>query len=100
PQKTRTILQSCLYGVAAGLAVVAFQLLINLFYNATFKQLAAQSPFTFLTGSFVVMVATALITGILINSFCQDAAGSGIPQVKVAFWKDFGVIRKRAIWVK
>lgn len=86
--------------MAAGLAVVAFQLLINLFYNVTFKQLAAQSHFTFLIGSFAVMVVTALITGILLNSFCNDAAGSGIPQVKVAFWKDFGVIRKRAIWVK
>jgi len=100
PQKTRTILQACLYGVAAGLAVVAFQLLINVLYNATFVQLAAQSPLTFLFGSFVVMVSTALAAGYLLNSFCPDAAGSGIPQTKLAFWKDFGAIPWRAVWVK
>ena len=46
------------------------------------------------------MVGTALVAGFLLNSFCQDAAGSGIPQAKAAFWKDFGVIPWQAIWVK
>lgn len=100
PQTTRNILQTCLYGVAAGLAVVAFQLLINVLYNATFVRLAAQSLLTFLIGSFVVMVGTALAAGYLLNSFCKEAAGSGIPQAKAAFWKDFGVIPWRAVWVK
>jgi CIC family chloride channel protein len=100
PQKTRAVLQSCLYGVAAGLAVVAFQVLITLFYNATFRQLATHSHFTFLIGSFVVMVCSAMVAGFLMNSFCKDAAGSGIPQAKVAFWKDFGVIPWRTVWVK
>ncbi|MGH7975813.1 MAG: chloride channel protein, partial [Limisphaerales bacterium] len=100
PKNTRTILQTCLYGVVAGLAVVAFQLLINVLYNATFVQLATQSPYTFLIGSFSVMVGSALAVGFLLNSFCKEAAGSGIPQAKVAFWKDFGVIPWRAAWVK
>jgi chloride channel protein, CIC family len=100
PQKTRTILQACLYGVAAGLSVVAFQLLINLLYNATFVRLAVLSPGIFLIGSFVVMVGTALIAGYLMYSYCPEAGGSGIPQAKVAFWKDFGVIPWRAVWVK
>ena len=100
PRNTRNILLACLYGVAAGLAVVAFQLLINVLYNATFPRLAAQSPFTFLFGSFAVMVLTALAAGYLLHSFCPDAAGSGIPQAKAAFWKDFGVIPWRVVWVK
>jgi chloride channel protein, CIC family len=100
PRNTRDILQTCLYGVVAGLAVVAFQLLINVLYQATFVRLAAQSPLTFLIGSFAVMVGTALIAGFLLSSFCPDAAGSGIPQAKAAFWKDFGVIPWRAVWVK
>jgi chloride channel protein, CIC family len=100
PPSTRNILQTCLYGLGAGLAVVAFQLLINVLYNATFVRLAAQSPLTFLIGSFVVMVVTSLAAGYLLNSFCREAAGSGIPQAKVAFWKDFGVIPWRAVWVK
>lgn len=80
--------------------MVAFQLLINVLYNATFVRLAAQSALTFMIGSFVVMVGTTLAAGYLLNSFCRDAAGSGIPQAKVAFWKDFGVIPWRAVWVK
>ncbi len=100
PRNTRNILQTCLYGVAGGLAVVAFQLLINVLFNATFVRLAAQSPLTFLIGSFAVMVGTALIAGFLLSSFCPEAAGSGIPQAKAAFWKDFGVIPWRAVWVK
>lgn len=100
PKNTRTILLTCLYGLVGGLTVVAFQSLINLFYNATFKQFATQSHFIFLIGSFVVMVFSALVTGFLMNSFCKDAAGSGIPQAKAAFWKDFGVIPWRVVWVK
>lgn len=100
PKNTRNILQTCLYGVGAGLAVVAFQLLINVLYNATFVRLATQSPLAFLIGSFAVMVGSALAVGFLLNSFCKEAAGSGIPQAKVAFWKDFGVIPWRAAWVK
>lgn len=100
PKNTRNILQTCLYGVAAGLAVVAFQWLITVLYNATFVPLAAQSHLTFLIGSFAVMIGTAILAGILITVFSPEAAGSGIPQAKAAFWKDFGVIPWRAVWVK
>ncbi|HEV2329867.1 MAG TPA: chloride channel protein [Verrucomicrobiae bacterium] len=93
-------MQTCLYGVAAGLAVVAFQWLINLLYNATFVPLSSQSHLTFVFGSFGVMMGSALAVGILLNSFCPEAAGSGIPQAKAAFWKDFGVIPWRTVWVK
>lgn len=100
PQKTRTILQTCIYGVVGGLAVVAFQLLITLLYSATFLRLAAGSKLTFAIGSFAVMVGTALASGYLVNSFCKEASGSGIPQAKAAFWKDFGFIPFRAVWVR
>ncbi len=33
-------------------------------------------------------------------SFGRDAAGSGIPQLKVAFWKDLGYVRVRSVWIK
>ena len=46
------------------------------------------------------MVGTAMIGGILLTHFCPEAAGSGIPQAKAAFWKDFGVIPWRTVWVK
>lgn len=46
------------------------------------------------------MVGAALTAGLLIHFFSKDAAGSGIPQAKAAFWKDFGVIPWNAVWVK
>jgi chloride channel protein, CIC family len=100
PKNTRTILLTCLYGLVAGLVVVAFEWLINVLYNGTFGELATQSPVTFMVGSFAVMVSTSLASGFLLNSFCKEAAGSGIPQAKVSFWKDFGVLPWRATWVK
>jgi chloride channel protein, CIC family len=100
PKNTRNILLTCLYGLVAGLVVVGFQLLVNVLYDGTFREFATQSPVTFLVGSFVVMVATSLASGFLMNSFCKDAAGSGIPQAKASFWKDFGVIPWRSTWVK
>ncbi len=36
----------------------------------------------------------------MLNSFCREASGSGIPQLKLAFWKDFGVVPWRVVWVK
>ena len=46
------------------------------------------------------MVATSLGVGVLLNVFCPIAAGSGIPQLKLAFWKDFGTVPWRVAWVK
>ncbi|HEV2320083.1 MAG TPA: chloride channel protein, partial [Verrucomicrobiae bacterium] len=100
PRNTRNILQTCLYGVAAAVAVVAFQWLINVLYNATFVPLSSQSHLKFVLGTFGVMVGSGLAVGILLSSFCPEAAGSGIPQAKAAFWKDFGVISWRTVWVK
>ena len=36
----------------------------------------------------------------LLNSFCREAFGSGIPQLKMSFWKDFGDVPFRIVWVK
>jgi CIC family chloride channel protein len=46
------------------------------------------------------MVGSSLLVGWLLNSFCREAAGSGIPQLKLAFWKEFGTVPWRVAWVK
>jgi CIC family chloride channel protein len=79
---------------------VAFQQTLNFFYNHTFIPLSHQSHAIFLAGSFVLVVGTELVVGFLLARFCRDAAGSGIPQLKLAFWKDFGAVPARVIWVK
>jgi CIC family chloride channel protein len=100
PDRPRTVLKTCAFGLVAGLVAVAFQLAINVIYHAGILQLSQCSKSTFLWGSLVVILGTSLLSGWLLNSFCTDAAGSGIPQLKAAFWKDFGFVRFRVLWVK
>jgi len=100
PRRTRTLLLTCLYGVGAGLAAVAFQLGMNLVYQRGLVRLSHESYTTFLLGSLGVILSTSLIVGWLLSSFCPEAAGSGIPQLKAAFWKDFGFVPWKVVWVK
>jgi chloride channel protein, CIC family len=100
PGRGRPIVLTCIFGLAAGLAAVVFQLAMNALYRATFGQLAHQSPIIFLLGSLAVVVSTSLIVGFLLTRFAPEASGSGIPQLKLAFWKDFGLVPWRVVWVK
>jgi chloride channel protein, CIC family len=100
PSRTRGVVQVCLYGLAAGLVAVAFHVAIHSLYHATFVNLSHESTTAFLVGSFLTIVCTSLLVGYLLNHFCTDARGSGIPQLKVAFWKDFGYVPWRVVWVK
>ena len=77
-----------------------FQLGVTWLYRHTFLPLSFKPLPTFLAGSLAVIVSSALVVGWLLNSFCREAAGSGIPQLKAAFWKDFGFIPWRVAWVK
>ncbi len=100
PPRSRSLLATCIYGVGAGLSAVAFQLGINWVYTNGIHRLSHEPLGTFFVGSLIVLVSTALVVGWLLNSFCREAAGSGVPQLKLAFWKDFGFVPARVIWVK
>ena len=100
PERYRTIFKTCAYGIAAGLVAVAFQLAINAGYHAGMMRLSHGSHTVFLWGSLGLILGTSLVSGWLLNSFCTDAAGSGIPQLKAAFWKNFGFVPFRVLWVK
>jgi CIC family chloride channel protein len=100
PKQTRVLVQTCLFGLGAGAATVAFQLSMNWLYRLWLVELSRQSVTAFLIGSFAVIFASSLLAGWLLNSFCREAAGSGIPQLKLAFWKDFGTMPWRVAWVK
>lgn len=100
PERSRTIFKTCVFGFVAGLAAVAFQLAISAVYRAGLWRLSHCDQTTFLRSSFAVVMGTSLVSGWLLNSFCTDAAGSGIPQLKAAFWKNFGFVQFRVLWVK
>ena len=100
PPRSRDLLLTCLYGLVAGGVSVAFQFCSGGLYNLALLRLSHASFPVFAGGTFLLMVATMLLVGFLLTTFCPDAAGSGIPQLKLAFWKDFGVVPWRVVWVK
>ncbi len=100
PSRGRPIVLTCVYGLVAGLAAVAFQVGMNTLYRAGIVRLSHGSTTVFLVGSLVVIVATSLAVGWLLSRYAPGASGSGIPQLKAAFWKDFGYVRWRVVWVK
>ena len=100
PAQARGIVQTVLFGVAGGLVAVALQKSILFFQGGVWGRLAQLPPWQFLAGSLALIVAASLGTGWLLAKFCPEAAGSGIPQLKVAYWRDFGVIPARLLWVK
>jgi CIC family chloride channel protein len=77
-----------------------FQQAINLLFDFAFVQQSQRPFWQFAIISLAVVLSTSLLAGWLLTRFCADAAGSGIPQMKVAFWKDFGFIPWRVVWVK
>jgi CIC family chloride channel protein len=73
---------------------------MNTLYRAGIVRLSHGSTTVFLVGSLVVIVATSLVVGWLLSKYAPAASGSGIPQLKAAFWKDFGYVPWRVVWVK
>jgi CIC family chloride channel protein len=100
PPAAAQIARDCLLGLAAGLGAVLFQSLTDRLFNNTFGAYALSGARVFLIGSFATIVTASLISGWLIAKVCPEAAGSGIPQLKTAFWKDFGYVPWRVAATK
>jgi len=100
PRQTRGIVAISLFGLAAGGMAVAFHYGIRFLYQSTFVAFAREPAGSFLVKSFVTIIGTSLLVGWLLNRLSRAAAGSGIPQLKLAYWKEFGVIPWRVVWVK
>src|SRR5664279_2573525 len=98
--KSRPVVTTCLYGLIASLAAIAFQLAITWIYRRLFQFPSTGTFWHFAWISLAVIVVASLIVGWLLNSFCPEAAGSGIPQVKLAYWKEFGFAQRRIAWIK
>ncbi len=79
---------------------VAFQVAVNVLFDGTIEGCSAIPPGGFAAISFGFVVGASLLSGFLLRKLCPEAAGSGVPQVKVAFWKETGWIPWRTVWVK
>ncbi len=100
PGQTKPVVMTLVYGLSAGLIAVLFQMSISLFNQSLLVRLSHASLPIFLVGSFITIISTSLLVGYLLNEFCRDAIGSGIPQLKLAFWKNNGFVSWRVVWVK
>ena len=100
PRGTRTLIETCVVGLSAGLAAVAFQAGIDWLGSLIYNEAHWSSHSAFLLGTLAIICGAALFTGFLLNTLCPEAAGSGIPQLKLAFWKDFGHSPPHIVLVK
>ena len=100
PKKTRTLIETCVVGLMAGIAAVAFQMGIDRLGRLIYDEAHWASLAAFFVGTLAIICGAALFTGFLLNRLCPEAAGSGIPQLKLAFWKDFGHTPPHIVLVK
>lgn len=100
PDNVRQTVQNVILSLAAGLSAVGFMVLVNFLFSRTYLTFAARSKLLFVGASFILIISASLLVGFLLNVFNPDAAGSGIPQVKSAFWKEIGYMRLRPGLIK
>lgn len=100
PDNVRQVVQTAVLSLAAGLSAVLFLVMTNVIFERTYIAFAAKSKLFFVLASFLLIVTTSGLVGLLLKVFGREAAGSGIPEVKSAFWKELGAMRLRPILVK
>ncbi|MBN1940222.1 MAG: chloride channel protein [Candidatus Aminicenantes bacterium] len=100
PEQIRPWIQTVVLSLSAALSAVGFLFFTNFLFTKTYEVFAGRSPFYFAAASFGLIMLTSLIVGLLLNVLSPDAAGSGIPQVKSAYWKDLGHMNFRPVLVK
>jgi chloride channel protein, CIC family len=101
PIDLRTYILPFIYGLFGGLAAVAFQKLVRILFSI-FWEMPSQNmpPGNFTLFSLAVILAASIAAGLILTFVSPDAAGSGIPQAKVAFWRDFGFMPARVVIAK
>lgn len=100
PENIRSIILTCILSLSAALSTVCFLILTNLLFSKTYLLFATKSATFFVIASFLVITVTSLLVGFLLNVFSPEAAGSGIPQVKTAYWKELGYMKFKPVLVK
>jgi chloride channel protein, CIC family len=101
PIDLRTYLLPFIYGLFGGLAAVAFQKGASIIFSMFWEKPSQQMPpgaFAFF--SLATILGASIFAGLILTFVSRDAAGSGIPQVKVAFWRDFGFMPAKVVIAK
>jgi len=89
-----------LVAVAAAGATMLFHGLTLWIERHTLGRLEAMGRGWFVVGSLGCVLGGSFIASALIARFAPTAGGGGVLPVKLAFWREFGVMRKREATVK
>jgi chloride channel protein, CIC family len=100
PSDLRTYYHPCIYGLVGGLSAVAFQASAQALFQWLWIGPSKSLGMAFVPVSFGVIIGTAIIAGFILTHVSKEAAGSGVPQVKAAFWRDFGYLPFRVVVAK
>ncbi len=86
--------------IAAGGSAMLFHGVTAWIERNTLGRLEAAGPEWFVWGSLATVVTGSALASWLIARFAPSAAGGGVLPVKLAFWREFGVMQKREAVVK
>ena len=100
PENVSMAIQTGVLSLLAGLSAVLFLFMTNLLFEKTYLAFAGRSTMFFILASFLVILGTSTLVGLLLNVFSPDAAGSGIPQMKSAYWKELGHLKIKPVLIK
>lgn len=96
----RYLIMSFCFGISGGVSAVAFAMTIEWIFHHGIQGFEGMPFWEFAGMSLLVILSTSAIVGLLLTKFCPDAAGSGIPQLKLAYWENYGRVPWVATWVK
>jgi CIC family chloride channel protein len=99
-EEQKIFVLTLLIGALGGLAAVMFHVLLDFLQNHIIYRVAASSSWWHFPGVMIVPAIGGLISGAGLYFWAPEARGSGIPQVKAAFYLDGGRIPFRAFWGK
>ncbi len=100
PENTRELVQTIFFSAVAGAAAVLFMVCINFIYKNTFMVFSTHSKPFFLVASFLMIMGSSLAVGLLLYKYSPESAGSGIPQLKVSYWKEIGYVPLAPVIIK
>ncbi len=86
-------------GLLCGLTAVAFHLAIHHLFDWLWMQAEGRDPLAFCAILIAAPTFAGLVVGVAVYRFAPEAAGSGIPQTKAAYYNRGGKISSRiGIW--
>lgn len=88
----RFLVLCLLVGLLCGVAAVAFHLAIHHLFEVIWHFALSCDTFVFCTIMLAAPTLAGLVVGLAIRGFAPDAAGSGIPQTKAAYYNHGGKI--------